>query len=315
MEELFSGIPSSGEWVSVTPISKGWSEDRKYLIQTRNGEKLLLRLSEEDTLQEKRKEYEFISIVSSLGFPSSRPIAFGQNERGEVYSLLSWVSGRDLEEVLPSLSEKEQYLKGREAGIILRKIHSIPLKKEHRVEDTKAKKLRQLSRYENSCVRLKGDENALAYVKNNIDEICRVAPVYQHGDFHPGNLIYMDGGRIGVIDFNRWRVGDPYEEFYKLQSFGREISIPYSVGEIDGYFDGRIPEEFWRGLAVYVAHASLYSIKWAEKFGKKDMDGMRRRAEIAKEDYDDYRRSIPKWYSKDMAEKYGKGMESHLIFQ
>ena len=26
MEELFSGIPSSGEWVSVTPISKGWSE-------------------------------------------------------------------------------------------------------------------------------------------------------------------------------------------------------------------------------------------------------------------------------------------------
>ena len=37
MEELFSGIPSSGEWVSVTPISKGWSEDRKYLIQTRSG--------------------------------------------------------------------------------------------------------------------------------------------------------------------------------------------------------------------------------------------------------------------------------------
>ena len=315
MEELFSGIPSSGEWVSVTPISKGWSEDRKYLIRTRRGEKLLLRLSEEDTLQEKRKEYEFISIVSSLGFPSSRPIAFGQNERGEVYSLLSWVSGRDLEEVLPSLSEKEQYLKGREAGIILRKIHSIPLKKEHRVEDTKAKKLRQLSRYENSCVRLKGDENALAYVKNNIDEICRVAPVYQHGDFHPGNLIYMDGGRIGVIDFNRWRVGDPYEEFYKLQSFGREISVPYSIGEIDGYFESRIPEEFWRGLAVYVAHASLYSIKWAEKFGKKEMDGMRRRAEIAKEDYDDYRRSIPKWYSKDMAEKYGEGMDSHLIFQ
>ena len=38
MEELFSGIPGSGEWVSVTPISKGWSEDRKYLIQTRSGE-------------------------------------------------------------------------------------------------------------------------------------------------------------------------------------------------------------------------------------------------------------------------------------
>ena len=61
--------------------------------------------------------------------------------------------------------------------------------------------------------------------------------------------------------------------------------------------------------------SKTFSIKWAEKFGKKEMDGMRRRAEIAKEDYDDYRRAVPRWYSKDMAEKYGKGMESHLIFQ
>ena len=37
--------------------------------------------------------------------------------------------------------------------------------------------------------------------------------MYQHGDFHPGNLIYMENGEIGVIDFNRWEVGDPYEEF------------------------------------------------------------------------------------------------------
>ena len=50
-------------------------------------------------------------------------------------------------------------------------------------------------------------------------------------------------------------------------------------------------------------------------FGKKEMDGMIARAEMAKEDYDDYRRAVPRWYSKDMAEKYGKGMDSHLIFQ
>ena len=41
---------------------------------------------------------------------------------------------------------------------------------------------------------------------------------------------------IGVIDFNRWEVGDPYEEFYKLESFGIEESIPYCVGQIDEYF-------------------------------------------------------------------------------
>lgn len=37
---------------------------------------------------------------------------------------------------------------------------------------------------------------------------------------------------IGVIDFNRWEVGDPYEEFYKLESFARELSVPYCIGQI-----------------------------------------------------------------------------------
>ena len=73
-----------------------------------------------------------------------------------------------------------------------------------------------------------------------------------------------------MIDFNRWEVGDPYKEFYKLESFARELSIPYCIGQIQAYFDDNIPEDFWSILAVYVAHASLFSIKWAEKFGQAD---------------------------------------------
>ena len=69
--------------------------------------------------------------------------------------------------------------------------------------------------------RVENDEDAISYVKNNIDLIWRKNPVYQHGDFHPGNLIYMPDGQIGVIDFNRWEVGDPYEEFYKLEIFNK----------------------------------------------------------------------------------------------
>ena len=65
----------------------------------------------------------------------------------------------------------------------------------------------QLARYEESNVRISGDEIAVAYVKDNINSIWRKSPVYMHGDFHPGNLIYMQDGSIGVIDFNRWEVG------------------------------------------------------------------------------------------------------------
>ena len=36
-------------------------------------------------------------------------------------------------------------------------------------------------------------------------------------------------------------VGDPYEEFYKLESFGVEVSIPYCIGQIDAYFEDAVP--------------------------------------------------------------------------
>lgn len=85
----------------------------------------------------------------------------------------------------------------------------------------------QLQYYEQSAVRINGDETAINYVKNHIDLIWKQNPVYLYGNYHPGNLIYTKENSIGVIDFNRWEVGDPYEEFYKLEFFGIESSIPY----------------------------------------------------------------------------------------
>ena len=253
---MFMDILTSKDWKSITPISKGWSSDKKYLVETADGKLQLLRISDIDAYEAKKKEYEIITKYSRLGINMSMPLEFGIcNESKNVYMLLSWVEGRDLEEVLPKLSEQEQYKLGRQAGTILRKIHSIPLDPVDVPATTKRKKkLMQLARYEESNVRISGDEIAVAYVKDNINSIWRKSPVYMHGDFHPGNLIYMQDGSIGVIDFNRWEGGDPYEEFYKLESFGIEISVPYCIGQIDSYFNDDVPEDFWNlPQAVYVA--------------------------------------------------------------
>ena len=292
-------IKNSNDWVKIEKIEKGWSSDSKYLITTQEGKLLSLRISNIEQYDAKKKEYAIIQKYSELGFPMSLPIDFGICNNGEnVYMLLTWVEGRDLEEVLPTLTEQEQYRLGREAGRILKKIHSLEVEMNDFPKETKkAKKLLQLSRYEESQVRIAGDETAVNYVKTHIDRIWRQKPVYQHGDYHPGNLIYTEDGSIGVIDFNRWEVGDPYEEFYKLESFGIESSIPYCIGQIDAYFDDRVPEDFWITLAVYVAHASLYSIKWAEKFGQKDVDEMVVRCRRAFEHYDNVQRNMPKWYT------------------
>lgn len=126
--------------------------------------------------------------------------------------------------------------------------------------------------------------------------MCKTQPVYKHGDFHPGNLIYTPDGQVGLIDFNRWECGDPYEEFYKLQSFTVEESVSFSIGQLHGYFNGDPPLEFWKVQAVYVAHAALYSIEWAVKFGEEDVNVMTKICERIFKDYDGFRLLIPKWY-------------------
>ena len=299
------GIEGSERWRAVEPVEKGWSSDRKYRVVTEAGERLLLRLSDGAQYEAKAREFEVITKYAALGFAMSRPVAFGMCEGGEAcYMLLSWVEGLDLEAALPALSEAEQYRLGREAGGILRRIHALPLDAgSGPIANKRAKKLRQLERYAASRVRIPGDESVMRFVRENIDRIWRKPPVYQHGDFHPGNLIYRADGSIGVIDFNRWEIGDPYEEFYKLESFGREVSVPYCVGQIDAYFSDAVPADFWDALAVYVAHASLFSIAWAEPFGPADVAAMTRRCRVALEDYDGFARRVPGWYGAWKGEK------------
>lgn len=236
----------------------------------------------------------------------SQPISFGIcNKNHNVYMLLTWVEREDLESALPKLSIDKQYELGRQAGEILRKLHSLEVPTAQIPIETKIpKKKKQIRRYIDSNVRILNDKTALDFIDKNIYKIWSKDPVYQHGDFHPGNLILTPEGGIGVIDFNRLEIGDPYEEFYKLESFGTEVSIPYCIGQIDAYFEGCIPEDFWDILAVYVAHASLYSIKWAEKFGQEDIENMVQICKKSFVHYDDFKRRIPSWYTKKINIKY-----------
>lgn len=299
MEKQFADIPGFEVWESVVLLNKGWSTDKKYIVKTKTGETLLLRIADAEVYEQKKKEHDIICKYVKLGFEMSKPVAFGLCNNGKLtYMLLTWVEGEDLESALPKLSEEAQYELGRSAGKILRQIHSIPVETCDVPEQTKkAKKLLQLERYEQSAIRIANDETAIQYVKDNIDKLWMEPPVYLHGDFHPGNLILTPQKTLGVIDFNRWEVGDPYEEFYKLESFGVEVSVPYCIGQIDAYFDDEVPQQFWETLAVYAAHASLFSIKWAEKFGQEEIDGMVRRCKAAMEHYDGFKEVVPSWFT------------------
>ena len=301
MEIRFEDIPQYHEWRKIEKIHYGWSSDEKFYIENRYGEKLLLRISSIDQLQAKEKEFRIIQKFNSLDFTISGAIDFGVCNHGQnVYMLLTWVQGDPLEEVICTFNDDFQFRLGVMAGKILKAMHNIKVDQEDIPKETKiAKKLYQLERYEKSSFRIPDDEYIIEYIKDNIHKTCQGAPVYLHGDFHLGNLIYTPEKAIGVIDFNRWECGDRFEEFYKVQSFDVEKSIPFAIGQIKGYFNGCPTDEFWEIQKVYVAHTSLYSIEWAVKYGQQDIDGMVKRCYSAIEDYDGFKLLIPKWYSEN----------------
>lgn len=297
--DCLKDIRFSNSWVTVEPVSKGWSRDKKYYIEDSSGQRFLLRLSDSGTYEKKRKEYEMMKEVCKLGITMSIPVDFGQCDDGKcAYSLLTWIDGVSAEEVVQTLSKAEQYKLGIDSGRILKKFHSISAPEG--IENWESRMVRKfgthLERYKACGINVQNDELALQYIKDNLYLLKDRPQAYQHGDFHLGNLIATPQNTIGVIDFNRWDWGDPFEEFYKMMLFSREVSIPFAKGQIDGYFENRIPDNFFNLLALYVADVILFSVVWAIPFGTREICGMIKRAEMILSDYDNFNTTLPKWF-------------------
>ncbi len=281
-------------------INAGWSSDEKYCVVNKEQELLLLRLSESEDFEDKKREFERIKQFNQLPNKMSRAIDFGQVPgTSKIYMLLSYIEGADLQKILPFLDKKEQYKLGIESGEILNKFHqiSIDVDESEVLRKLHAKKMYQMERFLiSSYNNLPGIKVLETYVRKNSFRILNQPVVLQHGDFHPNNLIYTHDKQIGVIDFNRSDIGDPYEEFYKLQMFGKESSTLFIKGLIMGYFEGDIPNEFWIMQKLYVFHTSLFSIIWAEDYFKKDVEKMIGRLYQNLEDYEGGRLLVPKWW-------------------
>ena len=298
---LLTDIPQYKLWRKIEKINYGWSDDEKFYIEDQKGTKFLLRISNIDKLENKKKEFYIIQKYNQLYFEMSQAIDMGICNNGKnIYMLLSWVEGQSLENVIETLNVQEQYKLGIKAGNVLKAMHSITVEPTDlpKIKRTE-KKLMQLQRYEKSEYRVPNDEVAIAYVKENIDLISQSEPVYEHGDFHIGNMVYTPQKDVGIIDFNRWKCGDRYEEFYKLQSFNVDLSTAFSIGQLHGYFDGEPDIDFWKVQAVYVAHSALFSIEWAAQFGEADIANMTRICYNTFRDYDNFKLLIPKWYTEN----------------
>ena len=285
-------------FVTKELINKGWSSDKKYCVTDENGMRFLLRVSDTRQHDTKQSEFNMMKQVSSFGVPMCQPIEFGTCEEG-VYSIQSWIDGDDAEEIMSAQSDTEQYVYGLEAGRILRKIHSIPAPANQ--EDWEIRFNRKMDykikKYGECPIKYENGQAFIDYVNENRHLLKNRPQVYQHGDYHIGNMMIDRNGRLHIIDFNRYDYGDPWEEFNRIVWCAQKAPL-FASGMVNGYFDGDVPLEFWKLLALYISSNTLSSVYWAIPFGQDEVNTMLNQAKEVLSWYDNMRNPIPTWYFK-----------------
>ena len=221
------------EIIRREPVDKGWSGDKKYHIWTRDGE-YLLRVSPVEKTARREGEFRRMEAVSALGIPMCDPVEFSIQEEG-VCAILRWIDGSDAEEVIPTLTEDEQYRYGLDAGTILARIHSILAPADvHDWEEYFNRKIdRKLEAYLACPLRYEGGEHFIRYLAGNRHLLANRPQSYQHGDYHVGNMMIDARGILTVIDFDRDDWGDPWEEFNRIV-WCAQLSPRFASGMVDG---------------------------------------------------------------------------------
>ncbi len=285
-------------FVKKEPINKGWSKDKKYRVTDGDGTRYLLRISDRTQYDAKQSEFNRMKKVASLGVPMCLPLEFGTCEEG-VYSIQSWIDGIDAEEAIPTLSDTEQYVYGLEAGRILRKIHSIPAPDTQ--EDWESRFNRKMdykiNKYKECPIQYENGQSFIDYINENRHLLKNRPQVYQHGDYHIGNMMIGKDGKLYIIDFNRNDYGDPWEEFNRIVWCAQKSPL-FASGMVNGYFDNNLPMEFWKLLALYISSNTLSSIPWAIPFGEGQIQVMANQAKEVLSWYDNMKKPVPTWYFK-----------------
>ncbi|MDR1465240.1 MAG: phosphotransferase [Oscillospiraceae bacterium] len=248
------GCPLVGG-ATLTSLVAGTSDDKKYRVDFADGTRCLLRISRRARRGQTGEALAVMRAAEKLGVPAQRPVQCGAAGQWR-YSLLTWVEGALLWEVLPQRTEAEQYALGLRAGTLLKQIHTAaPAKKKPAAPE------------------------------------CRPS-VLRHGDFHAKNLILRADGSLAAIDFVGG-CGDPWKDLCAIP-VGEEANPFYQTGLMHGYFHGAPPPDFFAALAGYFIEDVRTRLSPADPPDVLDT-GCRHIQNILRW-FDHFQRAVPTWY-------------------
>ena len=291
----------------IKPLNKGLSDDEKYYIKTEDGNCLLLRLNDIAEYENKKIMFEMMKRVAVLDISMTKPVEFGICDNGKkVYQLLTWCEGEKAEELLPELSDSKQYELGLKSGEFLRKIHSI--KAPDNLEDWSKRYLDtnivRINAFRKCGVKVKGSDSIYKYFEEYKHLLYSRPQCLHHGDYHNGNLLINDNCELSIIDWellDYGNYGDPWEEFNRIGS--SQIIPHFSSGQIQGYFGGEPPQEFWHLFALYLSAGALMLVSWAAYIQKDELEYSIENANNVLQWFDNMINPVPSWYIKKYSSK------------
>ena len=295
---LIKKISLLKDFSKITPVLKGFSSDEKFRV-TVGITDYLVRFFPLETMNKRKQEFELLQLVQNYTMYTLKPLEIGDID-GKGYFITNYFQGVDMEDGLGHLTAEEQYEIGFLAGQELGKIHQIHAPStEEPWETRKLKKHeRYIREYEKCGVSFAEEKQVMNFIQSHLHLLKNRPNMLLHDDFHPANLILKDKKLEGIIDFGRYEWGDPIHDFTKLGLFSRNVSIPFSIGQLKGYFNGEEPpNQFWEIYSLYMATILFSNIVWAKNLHPTNLYVLMDKNEVILKDHDNFTLTKPKWFT------------------
>ena len=212
------------------------------------------------------KKIELHNHILNNKVPTNDLISYGVcNNNRKFYILFSWINGTDIKSTNTYVNN-----------------------------DDRIKYL--LNKYENNVLYFEKYpflETFLSLIKTAHGNNCYRFS-FLHGDYSIYNMVFSDG-KIAVIDWVYGSFGDPWEDFVR-NIVNAKISEPFAIGQIDGYFNYKIPEGFWRTLYFYtlIHQVELLDLEVIDEKSKEAF--IISKHTLFMKEYCDVNTCIPKYY-------------------
>ncbi|MCR6112001.1 aminoglycoside phosphotransferase family protein [Bacillus sp. A301a_S52] len=302
IENVIDRISFFNGYSSVEKVEKGYSPDNKYIV-IKGLNKYLLRISDIKYSQKREAEYKLLQELEEREIQSQKPILFGEIINDNIcLMVIEYIEGIPAIEAFKKCSNSIQHQIGLEAGKELYNIHQIKAPAYvSKWDERQSKKYRYyLSEYEKGDFKLNKENKIIGFIEDNLKLLSDRPNTLLHDDFHLEHIILSDYKYKGIIDFNGYDYGDPYHDFYNLSLFSRRISLPFVIGQINGYFLGQPEDYFWRLYSLYSAMNIFSTIVWTKNYDPNSFDDALERIERILEDHDYFNTVKPKWYTSNL---------------